>query len=193
MPLSPFFYFMKRRLSIIVATFLISVSASAQQIAVKTNLLSDVVLTPSLGLELVTGEHMSLDFTFYGNYIPFWVNSTVLAFQPECRYWFNGRPMTREYIGIAALATIYDIALGKYVYDGEAAGGGFTGGYVFNLTDRWNVELSGGVGVLFFNQKQYYRDDNYDDYVSGSGPQANVWGYKLLPIKLGVSVSYIIK
>lgn len=184
---------MKRRLIIIISALSLSLGVSAQQIAVKTNLLTDIVLTPSLGVELVTGEHMSLDFTFMGNYIPFWINSKVLAFQPECRYWFNGRPMTREYIGIAALATMYDVTLGKKVYDGEAAGAGLTGGYVFNLSERWNFELTGGVGVIFFNMKQYHRDDNYDDYVSGGESSANAWGYKILPIKLSVSFSYIIK
>lgn len=172
---------------------MLSWSASAQQIAIKTNVLSDLLLTPNLGLELVTGEHVSLDFTFTGNYIPFWVNSKILAFQPECRFWFNGRPLTREFIGVTALATMYDFTLGQRVYDGEAAGGGFTGGYVFNLTERWNFELAGGVGVIFFNMKQYHKDDNYDDYVSDGETAANAWGYKILPIKLGVSFSYIIK
>lgn len=171
----------------------VSWSLSAQQIAVKTNLLSDAVLTPNIGLELVTGEHMSLDLSFWGNYVPFWVNSMMLGFQPECRFWFNGRPMTREYIGVTALVTMYDFTIGKNVYDGEAAGGGISGGYVFNLTDRWNLELTAGVGVFFFNMKQYHENDNYEDYISHSESQSNAWGYKILPTRLGVSFSYIIR
>jgi hypothetical protein len=184
---------MRRLISILILTLALCKVVDAQQIAIKTNVLSDAVLTPNLGLELVTGDHTSLDLSFFGNYIPFWVNSTVLGFQPEFRYWFNGRPLTREYVGLTALATMYDVTFGGNIYDGEAVGGGISGGYVINLSERWNFEMSAGVGVMFFNQKKYKEDDNYEDYFSSGGSNANVWGYKLLPVKLGLSFSYIIR
>ena len=101
--------------------------------------------------------------------------------------------MIREYVGVTALITTYDIGLGKRVYDGDAAGLGITGGYAFMLSKRWNLELSGGFGLIGFHQKQYHRDDNYDDYFVDEAVKANAWGYKLFPMKLGVSFSYIIK
>ena len=58
---------------------------------------------------------------------------------------------------------------------------------------RWNLELFGGFGALLFHQKQYHADDHYDDYFVDEAVQANAWGYKLFPIKLGVTFSYIIK
>lgn len=167
--------------------------AKAQQVGVKTNALMWLAMTPNAGCEVVIGEHSSLDLSVFGHYKPYGMQSELLAFQPEFRYWFNGRPMIREYVGVTALITTYDIGLGKRVYDGDAAGLGITGGYAFMLSKRWNLELSGGFGLIGFHQKQYHRDDNYDDYFVDEAVKANAWGYKLFPMKLGVSFSYIIK
>ena len=76
----------------------------AQQIAVKTNGLSLLAGVPNLGCELVVGERSSVDLSFYGGYKPWGTDIKLIGLQPEYRYWFNGRPMVREYIGISALA-----------------------------------------------------------------------------------------
>jgi transcriptional regulator with XRE-family HTH domain len=39
---------------------------------------------------------------------------------------------------------------------------------------------------------EYLQNDNIEDYTDGTA-QANANGYKLLPIKIGVSISYIFK
>ena len=61
-----------------------------------------------------------------------------------------------------------------------------------NLNRRLNVEFYGGFGAVYFKQKQYYKNDNIEDYTDGTA-QTNANGYKLLPIKIGVSISYIFK
>ena len=136
--------------------------ARAQHLAIKTNALMDVALVPNVGLEMVTGEHSSVEVSVFGSHMPYGQHCTMLGIQPEYRFWFNGRPMIREYVGITALFTTYDISLGKPVYTGDAAGLGITGGYAFMISKRWNLELSGGFGALMFHQKQYHADDNYD-------------------------------
>lgn len=175
------------------AMLLSSQNADAQQIAVKTNALYWLGLTPNVGCEIVTGEHTSLDISAIGHWKPYGLDSKVFAFQPEFRYWFNGRPMTREFVGADLMAANYDVMAGGYVYKGNALMVGLVGGYVFSLTDRWTFELCGGFGVLGFRQKQYYKHDNYDDYFVDEAVKANSMGYKLFPAKLGVSFSYIIK
>lgn len=167
--------------------------ARAQHLAIKTNALMDVALVPNIGLEVVTGEHSSVDVSVFGSHKPYGLHCTLLGLQPEYRFWFNGRPMVREYVGFSALLTTYDIGLGKQVYNGDAAGIGITGGYAFMIGKRWNLELCGGFGALVFHQKQYHSGDNYDDYFVDEATKANAWGYKLFPIKLGVTFSYIIK
>jgi hypothetical protein len=87
----------------------------------------------------------------------------------------------------------YDMAIRNHVYDGYAVSFGAIGGYTFSLGQSWRLELSGGLSLLYFRQKQHYRHDNYDDYFIGQEAPANSWGYKLFPAELGVKFTYIIK
>lgn len=173
------------------AFMLLPRQAHAQQVALKTNVLLWGALTPNLACEIVAGEHSSVDLSLYGHYMPYGIDSRMAGLQPEYRYWFNGRPMTREYIGVGLMLTTYDITWKRNVYDGDALGLGLTGGYVFSFGKRWNLELSAGFGIVGFAQKQYYLNDNYDDYPVST--ETNAWGYKLLPFELGVTFSYILK
>lgn len=168
-------------------------TAAAQQIAVKTNLLGWAAMTPDLGMELITGEKTSLALSVFGHSRPYGQDSRLFVLQPELRYWFNGRPLTREYIGISAFASSYDMTVSSHVFAGNALAAGFSGGYVFNLGRRWNLELSAGTGIALFRQKQYWEDDNYDEYFLSGPSQVNSWGYKLFPVKLAVSMIYIIR
>lgn len=164
--------------------------AHAQQVGIKTNALMWAAMTPNIGCEVVVGEHSSIDLSAFGHYNPYGLDSKVLAFQPEFRYWFNGRPMIREYIGVAAMITNYDLSVNRYVYTGNAISLGLTGGYAFLLGSNWRLELCGGFGLIGFWQKHYYETD---DYFVDKTIAANSWGYKLFPAKLGVSFTYIIK
>lgn len=189
--------FLRRLLSGIIFPLLMlcvsSHEADAQQVAVKTNVLMWAGMTPNLGFEIVTGEHTSVDLGAFGHFKPYGINSKIVGLQPEFRYWFNGRPMIREFIGIGALMTIYDITWKNTVYDGDAVGLGITGGYVFSLGKRWNLELSGSFGFMYFYQKQYFSNDNYDDYFVDEAVRTNAQGYKMFPVDLGITFSYIIK
>ena len=164
----------------------------AQQIAVKTNGLMFAAMMPNVGCEFVVGERSSIDISAFGAVNIYGNKAQMLGLMPEYRYWFNGRPMTREFVGISALGTSYDITWGDNIYQGDAAGAGVTFGYALNLSKRLNVEFHGGFGAVYFKQKQYYKNDNLEDYTNGTA-QANATGYKLLPIKIGVSISYIFK
>lgn len=165
----------------------------AQQVAVKTNGLMWLAMMPNAGCEFVAGERSTVDLSLFGSVNIYGNEAKILGFQPEYRYWFNGRPMTREYVGVAALGTTYDITWGEKVYEGDAAGIGLTFGYVMNLGRRLNVEFYGGCGFVYFQQKQYFVNDSFDDYTGTGTVQANANGYKILPIKLGVSVTWILK
>lgn len=165
----------------------------AQQVAVKTNGLMLAAMAPNVGCEFVVGERSSIDLSAFGSVKVYGNKAKIIGFQPEYRYWFNGRPMTREFVGIAALGATYDITWGRHIYQGDAAGAGVTFGYSFNLSKRLNVECYGGFGAVYFRQKQYYVNDNFEDFIENGAARANATGYKLLPIKLGVSISYILK
>lgn len=173
--------------------------AKAQMLAVKTNALSWVALTPDIGLEVVVGDHTSVALSAFGTYAPL-KNYPIklVALQPEFRYWFNGRPLTREYIGICGFATTYDLTLPAgpdraNIFKGDAFAIGLSGGYSFSLGKRWNFELSGGTGIMLFRQKQYFEGDNYDEYFPGVNSKPNTWGYKIFPVKLAATFVYIIR
>lgn len=171
----------------------IGLSAKAQQVAVKSNILYDATATLNLGVEYAFNKHWSLDIS--GNYNGWdivndksWKHWMV---QPEGRYWlhekFNG-----HYFGVHAVYMDYDIAGGnfmsvmkkKYAYDGNAYGGGVSYGYQLYLSPRWNIEFSAGVGFLHFE---------YDKWVNPDGTAYKYRNNYFGPTKLGVSIVYIIK
>lgn len=188
---------MKHTVILLICLFLFAGwrSAHAQQVALNTNALMWAAMTPNLSCEVVTGERTSLDLSLFGHYKPYGIDSKLMAFQPEFRYWFSGRPMVREFIGVAALATTYNITWNGNVFDGDAVGAGVTFGYALPVRKRFNIQFYGGFGAVYFRQKQHSNSSNYDDYFTAGGrsSKVNSSGYKLMPIKLGISLSYILK
>ena len=172
------------------AFVLSSVKAGAQQLGVKTNALMWTLMTPNAGMEIVVGERSKPRISAENGVM---LNSRVIGFQPEYRYWFSGRPMIREFVGVSALLADYYLHHKDYVYDGNALSFGLVGGYSFVIKSNWRLELCGGFALLGFLQKRYHVNDNYDDYFVGEYVKANSWGYKLFPAKLGVTFTYIIK
>lgn len=187
----------KAYLLVWVLLLLLPLQAAAQRLAVKTNVLSLAATAPDIGFELVTGEKVSLalNMTFAQN--PYWrdrslgeeVPTSFFILKPEARYWFNGRPLTRFYAGVNALAASYDFPLWEVLHKGTAAGVGLTAGYVINLGKRLDLELSTGAGLLFYWGKRH----------AGGAPfpledeMTAVHGYKLTPNHLGITLVYIIK
>lgn len=167
--------------------------AAAQQVAIRANALSLALLTPELGVDIITGEHTSLVFSAFGHYKPYGVNSKMGALQGEFRYWFNGRPLTREYIGATLLGATYDMTFTKRVYAGNAIGVGVIGGYSFILGERWSLDLTAGTGLIAFHQKYYHTGDRYEDYYADEVSSPNTWGFKFFPMKLSIAFVYIIR
>ena len=170
----------------------------AQRLAVKTNALSWAALAPDLGLEIVTGERTSLSLSVCGTDMPFNLPYQLFVIRPEYRFWFNGRPLTREYVGLSAFGARYAITLpagtGRAnVFKGDGLAAGVSGGYVFNLSKRWNFELSGGTGLLLFRQKQFFSTDSYEQYFVEEVSKPNTIGYKLFPVNLSATFIYIVR
>ena len=170
----------------------------AQRLAVKTNALSWAALAPDLGLEIVTGERTSLSLSVCGTDMPFSLPYQLFVIRPEYRFWFNGRPLTREYVGLSAFGARYAITLpagtGRAnVFKGDGLAAGVSGGYVFNLSKRWNFELSGGTGLLLFRQKQFFSTDSYEQYFVEEVSKPNTIGYKLFPVNLSATFIYIVR
>ncbi len=185
---------MRRLLLTILMTTAITLGTRAQLLAVSTELTSDAMLAPNIGLELVTANRSSLALhVLYGKRI-LGKELQLLAVQPENRYWFSGRPLTSWFVGLGGIAAVYDLQIRGKVYDGLGAGIGLTFGYVLPLTRRLSIDFHSGLGAFFYRQKEYYATDNYDvDYTDKGFQRTNASGYHLLPTRIGISLTYILK
>ena len=105
--------------------------------------------------------------------------------QPELRYWF-GRPMARHFLGLTAFYSSYDACFKNKKRYGDASAAGITYGYDFVLGKRWNLEATVGIGALRYRQFGYAVEDPKPGNI-------NERGWVLSPVKLGVTISYIIK
>ena len=184
--------------TILFLFFLIPIRTTAQKIAIKTNLLMDGAMAPNLGLEVVTGERTSLELDLGETKNPWWATEgKALFIQPEYRYWFNGRPMTRQYVGLGLIGAHYDLTFGSEHHHGNAVGAGLTVGYDVMLGKRLVLDCFGSVGAIYYKQRQFYATDhgadNVDDWYADGGSHNNATGYLLSPVKIGIAISYILK
>jgi len=185
-----------------VLIILISLSAtrmSAQQLAIGTNVLMDALMMPNIGVEMGLGKSHFAERSvlgLHGYFIrkPWGKDVKAWGIQPELRYFFSGRAMSRWFFGIGAHVAKYDVTWSSKVYNGNAIGAGLTFGYVFNLTKRLNIDVHSGFGALYYRQKEHFEGDFYDTEYSQTGHIVpNSRGYTLLPTRIGVSITYIIK
>lgn len=150
-------------LSVVVAGMVQTVQA--QKVAVKTNLLSDVLYSPNLGIEVGLAPKWTLDVTGQFN---MWTLShdrrwKHWAVQPEARYWFCDR-FSGHFLGFHAHGGQYNMGgfdgmlnlLGTDArkirdtrYQGWFAGAGVAYGYAWILNRHWNFEAEIGLGYSY--------------------------------------------
>lgn len=161
--------------------------AQAQLIAAKTNALLWGNLTPNLSLELVTSARTSVAGTaFYSlNTTP--LNCSIKGVEGQVRYWLGGRPMTQAFVALGAQGMRYTATWSGTRHHGDALGPGGVVGYVLPLNKRWNIEFSAGVSYMWYREQRHDKDQPYteQDY--------NATGSKVMPMGVGVSITYIIK
>ena len=89
-------------------------------------------------------------------------------------------------MGIIGTAANYNILLNDTRHAGDAFGVGLTYGYSFVLSRRWSLETTLGVGMAHVQEMSWDKDE----YEPG---EANVKGWRPIPIKAGVTFVYLIK
>lgn len=183
----------KQKFAIILLFF--SISAHAQRWAVNTDVAMDACLAPSLGVELVLGKKSSLNLNALYAPKALGMDASIVAIQPEWRVYISGRPMYHHYFGAVGLLTQYKFKLKDRWRDGDAFGIGLSYGYVLPISQRWMVDFHTSVGGVFYRQKEYKVGDDYDGhYVNKDGyPVANSTGSIIMPLRIGIAMTYIIK
>lgn len=167
--------------------------ASAQIIAVNTDVVSDACLAPSLGVELGMSSRSTLSLNaLHGSNI-LGKDIKLTAVQPEWRFYFSGRPMYHHFVGIGFIGASYDMKVDDRLYNGDGVGAGVTFGYVLPLGSHWNIDFHAGCGAFLYRQKEYHIDEDYTKYLEDGREVANSHGTSIVPTRIGISISYIIK
>ncbi len=186
-----------KKLLIVCLLALGSITAGAQTVGIKTNLLYLGTATPNLGIEFGMGKRFTLSLA--GGYNPVKLKATETSTpsiehwlgDAEVRFWTCKR-FDGLFIGLQGLYGDYiieDMPLielpEKYRYDGTAYGGGIVFGNHWALGRRWGVELSAGVGVLFLEYNKIFNN--------GGADQGQFKQTYFGPTKLNLSFMYFFK
>ena len=168
-------------------------------IAVSTNALYDLAITPNFAVEVPLGQKWSVfaDYSF-----PWWVNRAndwawqMLKLDIGGRFWLSRHdkevPMdvlNGHFLGVFGMTGYYDIEPKHEGYQGEFLSFGLEYGYAWNLgkNKRWRLDASIGAGWLG-TQYRYYIGSTDDQHLLYQNNGKLDW---FGPLKANVSIKYI--
>ena len=190
----------KKIILTVLATAFAALGASAQQWAVKTNLLYWAATTPNIGAEVALSDHSTLGATV--NWNPWTIGSDTQIqhwfIRPWYRSWFSGK-YPRFFLGAHLMGGGFEVGgfklplLGDRLltglpynyYKGSFFAGGVSLGYAFYLSPRLNLELSAGLGLA--------RISYHAEPVNGPRPAGTTNRVRYLPVptEVGVTLVYL--
>lgn len=159
-----------RLLIILLFGLLFTTPAKSQDVAVKTNLIYDALLTLDLGAEVSVAPQWTVELT--GN-LNDWTMSDKRwkqwNLQPEVRYWFC-QAFAGHFVGAHLIGCQYNFGhldmpfkflgtdfhkLKDYRFQGWMAGAGIAYGYTWLLNKRWSMEAEIGLGWIYTRYDQF--------------------------------------
>ncbi|WP_297063788.1 DUF3575 domain-containing protein [uncultured Duncaniella sp.] len=181
----------------------ISVTSAAygQDIAVKTNVLDDLILDINIGTEIGLAPKWTVD-------IPLSINDwnlshdrrwKHLSIQPGVRYWFCDR-FSGHFVGLHTHGGIFNMGgfdgkinmlgtdftkLANSRFQGWFIGGGISYGYAWMLGTHWNIEAEIGFGY------SYSRYDQFRCAGCGKKVRSNMPHNYVGPTKAAVNMVYL--
>ena len=184
-----------------LALFLgLSVAANAQKVGIKTNLISDIVTSPSLGVEFKMAPKWTFDLSgqvnFWNIHERRWRHWMVM---PEARVWYC-EAFQGSFWALHVLGGQYNVGniknsvkfLGSdfsqmtdHRFQGWAAGAGIGYGYAWILGKHWNLEAELGIGWI------YTRYDKYPCTTCGTAEEKDRPHNYFGPTKFSVALEYI--
>lgn len=139
-----------------------------QRLAIKTNMLYDAALMPSLEVEYKFNDKWSVGLEAN---IAWWLYEKrnrryqIMTFTPEVRYHFkSNKPWHGHYLGLFAGGGKYDLENGRKGYMGEGGYLGISYNYMWNISNTFSLELGLGVGGMFTRYKKYVPIDGMSVY-----------------------------
>lgn len=174
-------------------------AASAQKVAVKSNLLYDALLSPTVGVEVGVAPKWTVDLS--GTINAWAVNDhrwKQWMVQPEARYWFCQR-FSGHFVGAHLIGGQYNFGnlnnnikflgtdfskLSDKRYQGWMAGAGIAYGYSWILDRHWNFEAEIGIGWI------YTRSDEYNCANCGKKLRTGIPHNYVGPTKAALNIIY---
>lgn len=166
-------------------------------LAVATNLLYDLAITPNVSLELPLGQRWSM----YGEYtFPWWVTRDnnrawqILKLDLGTRYWMSPRNsaqdvLTGHFLGLDLSGGYYDIEPDNKGWQGEFILAGLEYGYAWRLGKKgnWRLDLSAGAGWMG-TEYRYYEGTEDSAHLLYKKTGRYYW---FGPVKAGISIKYL--
>lgn len=156
------------------------------RLTIKTNLLYDAILMPSLEVEYRIDDRWSV--AVEGS-VAWWKRDSrhkyyqIATILPEGRYWFGTKkPWHGHYVGVFAGGSWYDLENGARGYKGEFFATGVSYGYMFPIGRSLSIEAGLGVGFLHTTYEEYLPIDGH--YVYQQTSRTNWFG----PVKVKLAL-----
>ena len=179
------------KLFVVIILFIMAgTSMNAQRLALTTNLLEDVVVTPNVGIDIVMADRQSL--TFDASFAPYNLSSRFsnkcMTFRAGYKFWLN-QAFYAHYIGVDAIASSNDMCLGRWTSKDEYVGIGVGYGYSFIISKKLNIVPHIGVGLAYG-----YSYEGYDHMDGSQGIQAVATpGFIPILTRFGVTLHYVLR
>lgn len=147
-----------------------SLPARSQDVAVKTNLIYDALLTLDLGAEVSVAPKWTVELT--GNLNAWAIDNKRWKqwnLMPEARYWFC-QAFAGHFVGAHLIGGQYNFGhidlpfkmlgtdfrkLKDYRFQGWMAGAGISYGYTWLINRRWSMEAEIGLGWIYTRYDQF--------------------------------------
>ena len=165
-------------------------SASAQRIAVTSNVFEDVVLTPNIGLDIVVADKqtLSLDTSLSPYKLSQNLYNKSMTLRVGYKYWFN-QAFYSHYAGVDLIASSYDFRLRNHKARYEYVGLGVGYGYSLVIGKRLNFVPCVGLGLAVGNS--YEGHDHMVKPGQGVEAEATVT-IKPVVTRLGITIQYVL-
>ena len=136
-------------LAVVIGLLLLhSEESKAQRLAVSTNALEWLTVSPNISLDVILAQNHSL--TFSASSSPWKLTPNVylkhFTISPEYKYWFD-MPLYKSYLGGKLLYSSYDLGVNSFLQKGHLVGALVDYGYSFIFSKRFNLVPTVGLGA----------------------------------------------
>ena len=190
----------RKKFALLIFLLGLPFASKAQDVALKTNLIYDALLSPTLGLEVGLAPKWSLDIS--GTFNAWNIDERrwrQWMVQPEARYWFCRR-FAGHFVALHGIGGQYNFGnidlpfkflgtdfrqLKDHRLQGWMAGAGIGYGYSWIIDRHWNLEAEIGIGWI------YTRYDEFNCIGCGKKISEDKPHNYVGPTKAAVSLIYV--